>query len=458
MQNKRPKTDRRKLSPRKMATYAGYAVGAIVLVCVLALLLFADSLVNRFVKPRITEAFAKAYPEYSIRIADMNYRVLRNRFNFDSVALRAADGTFSGNVGPFAVSGIGWMHLLWGGSLAPGDFANAILDAQDVVLTFPKSQYEARCGRLRASVPQSDIVVEAFKLHPLGDDEQFFAGSTFRKNRLRLVVPHARVMGLACLELLQGKNYRARSISIHDAFLDLLLNQDKPDSRDTTGLLMPNEFLAAVEGTLQVDSVRIINGRLEYGERFAVGSKPAVVTFDSMQALAKGIANHGARGAALSIRAQARFVKAGTMKLLMAIPVASPECSFQYSGSLSGMDLRAINSFLEISDGMRIKSGILEEATFEVNVVSGLAKGNVRGIYRELKLAAINKKTGSEKGFSNRFTSFIANSLTIRRNNVPGKSGSVKIGAVNYMQVRDDPFFQFEWFALRTGVRDVVGF
>ena len=116
MQNEHPPTERRKLSPLKRVSYAGAAVGALVLVCVLALLLFPDPLVNRFIKPRITEAFAEAYPAYSIRIADMNYSVLKNRFGCDSVAVSAVDSTFSSTMGPFTVSGIGWMHLLWGES------------------------------------------------------------------------------------------------------------------------------------------------------------------------------------------------------------------------------------------------------------------------------------------------------------------------------------------------------
>jgi len=454
MESKRQPTDRRKLSPLKIAKYAGFVVGAIVLVCVLALLLFSDTLVNKYVKPRITQAFAEAYPEYSLHIADMHYSLFTNRFGFDSVALGAVDRSFSSHIAPFSVSGISWMHLLWGGSLSANDFANSVVDARDIRLNLGQSQYEIRCGQASVSMPHSEIVVEALKLHPAGNDEQFFAVSKFRKNRLRLSVPRATITGLASLEELQGKMYRARSIQIHDASLDILLNQDKPDSRDTTGLLMPHEILASIEGTLQVDSLRVIDGRFQYAERFELGSKPAIVTFDRLQASAKGITNQGSSGASFAIHTQAQFVKAGTLKLVMTIPVATRECSFKYSGSLSGMELSALNSFLEVSDHMRIKAGVLEEAAFEVDVVSGRAIGTVTGIYRDLKLAAINKKTGSEKGLMDRITSFIGNTFTIRRNNVPG---SMKIGKVQRVRLRDDPFFQYEWFALRTGVQEVVG-
>lgn len=457
MQNEHPPTDRRKLSPLKIASYAGFAVGAIVLVCVLALLLFPDPLVNRFIKPRITKAFAEAYPAYTIRIAEMNYSVLKNRFGFDSVALSAVDGTFSGNMGPFSVSGIGWMHLLWGGSLAPDDFANSVVDAQDIVLNFPQSHYELRCERLRVSVPDSEMVAESLELHPLAGDEEFFRGSKFRRTRFSLVTSQCSVMGLACLELLQGKNYRTRSVQIHDPLIDILVNKDKPDAKETSSPLMPNEILSLIKGTLQVDSLSIINGRLKYGERFAVGSKPALITFDSMQVLAEGIANHGGSGAAVVIHAQGTFMNAGTMKVLMFIPVASSEFSFHYSGSLSRMDVRALNLFLETAEQIRIK-GVLQAATFEINVASGRASGNVRVVYRNLTFAVINKYTGSENGFFDRITSFIANTFKIRGINVPDKSGSIKIGEVKYTRKRDDPFFGFAWFALRSGVGDVVGF
>jgi len=361
-------------------------------------------------------------------------------------------------MGRFSVSGIGWMHLLWGGSFAHKDFAHVDLDAQDIELNFLQSCYELRCGRLRVSVADSEMVAESLELHPFAGDEQFFRGSTFRRTRLSFVTSQCSVMGLACLELLQGKKYHTRSVQIHDAFLDILVNKDKPDSRDTSGPFMPNEILSSIKKTLQVDSLSIMNGRLKYSERFVFGSKPAFITFDNIQVLAEGISNHVGRGAALVIHAQGKFVKAGTMKLLITIPVASPEFSFHYSGSLSGMELSPINSFLEISDQMRIKTGVLQEATFDINVVSGRARGKLRGIYRDLTLAAIDEQTGSEKGFSDGITSFIANSLKIRGTNVPDKSGSIKIGEVKYVRVPDDPFIQFMWFALRTGVRDVLGF
>jgi len=458
MENEHSPTEPRKPSLLRRASYAGAAVGALVLVGLLALLLFPDPFVNRFIKPRISGAFAEAYPAYSIRIGEMKYSVVQNRFEFDSIALNTVDGAFSGTIGRYSVSAIGWMPLLWGGQLGPEDFSGVVLDADDIALNFLQSNYRVHCQHLHLSVPDSEIVADALELHLLTDDEEFFRGSRFRTTRFSFATPQCSAIGVACLVLLQGESYHARSVLIRDPLLDVLINKDKPSARDTSYPLMPNEILASMQAILQVDSLRIMNGRVRYGERFAVGSQPAVISFDGMQVLAERIANHRDSVAAVVVRAQGMFMKEGAMNVRMVIPVGSPAFSFQYSGSMGRMDIRALNPFLETAEQMRIVTGVLQSATFDITVGSGHARGNVRAVYRDLILAAIDRRSGSQNGAADLFASFIANTFKIRGTNVPDNSGEMKIGRVKYMRQRDDPFLRFVWFALRSGVGDVVGF
>ena len=115
--------------------------------------------------------------------------------------------------------------------------------------------------------------------------------------------------------------------------------------------VMPTETLSSIPGTLRVDTVRITNGGLKYGERFAVGTKPAVITFDSMHVLVEGITNREDSGSVVVIEARGVFMNAGTMNLRMSIPLASPGLSYDYSGSLSRMDLRASTPFWKQPNG-----------------------------------------------------------------------------------------------------------
>lgn len=449
--------DRRPLPLLKRALYGAAAGVSVVLVLAFLLVLFPDPLLNSVVKPAIIRAFADEYPAYSLRIADMTYSIFTNRLGADSAEVRSVDGTVTGTVGALSVSGISWVPLVWGGELAPGNCAGAVVDMRTVVLALSQSREVLRCVRLRLSVPESTVVAESLAFHPRAGDEEYFEGSKFRTTRFIVAAPEVRVAGADFLALVAGASYRARSVRIQDLQLDVLINKDKPGARDTAVVRMPHEMMAAIQGFFQLDSVRVVNGRLTYGERFDAGATPAVITFDSIQVAAEGFADSGGGAAALVVHAEGRFMNAGTLTVQMSIPVGPPEFSFRYSGSLGRMDLRSLNPWLEPSDQMRIHAGMLHKASFEIDVVSGRASGTVRAVYRGLNLSAIDGRTGSDQGMGDRIVSFIANTFTIRGTNIPDRAGAMKLGEVSYRRKRDDRFFQFVWLALRSGVQDVVG-
>jgi len=221
---------------------------------------------------------------------------------------------------------------------------------------------------------------------------------------------------------------------------------------------MPCEALSLTKKIIRVNSLNLLNGRLKYAERYAIGLPSAEVTFDALRLSAEGITNHAPPGACAVIHGTGVFMKNSTMKIHMLIPVISPEIPIRYSGTLDTMDITRLNSFLEIGEGLRIKSGTLQNAAFDITIATGNASGSVRAIYKDLNIAAIDKGTGSEKGVSNRIISFMTNALKIRGTNEPDKSGSMKIGVVKYTRKRDDTFLQLVWFSLRSGIGDVVGF
>jgi hypothetical protein len=140
----------------------------------------------------------------------------------------------------------------------------------------------------------------------------------------------------------------------------------------------------------------------------------------------------------------------------MSIPITSSNLSFHYSGSLSVMDLTRLNAFLEIVEHTRITSGSAQEAEFEINVTAGQARGRVRASYMDLDIALLDKQTGSANGLDNRVASFLANLLKIRSSNTPDAAGVMKEGEVNYTRRPDEEFQEFAWFALRTGVLDII--
>jgi hypothetical protein len=420
----------------------------------MVIFMFGKGILNGYGKGKIERAFAKACPGYALRIGRLDYAVGLDRLVAQSVTLSATNATLK--IGWLSLIGVPWTRLVWGTAALVDVLAKASLEATNLDAEFPHSLYGIRCERLRASVPGSELIVEGTELRTLVGDEGFFAAHEFRTTRFHVFVPECRVLGLAYGELLQGKSHRTRSVHLSRPSFDALVNCDKPPDPFVKSPLMVHEALVTIRQPLRVDHLTITDGHLAYGERVVAGADPGVLTIGAVKVSVEGIANSGEPPAAIRLQAQGDLMDTGALKMLMSIPIAPGDFSLHYSGSLGAMDLTRFNAFLEIAEHTRIKSGSAQAAAFEIDVTAGQARGHVRAVYKDLEIAVLDKQTGTEKGFENRIASWLTNVLKIRNSNAPDASGAIKEGEVNYTRRPADEFQQFLWFALRSGVLDII--
>lgn len=442
--------------PSRLSLYVGLCLGAVILTGAAFIFMFGGDIINSYVKGKAERAFDIAYPGSALRIGKLDYSLGDNRLVAQSVILNTRNSTFKS--GRISVTGVRWLRLLWGMAGISELFYKARLDVTNLDMKFLKSNYGIRSERLRASVPDSELIAEGNILSSLIEDEKIFASSAFRTTRFRVVVPEFKVSGLAYSELLRGKSYRARSVQFYRPSFDALVNRDKPVAPFVKSPLMVNEALSAIRQPLQIDTLSITDGYIRYCERLVAGSDPGVLTFTAVNMSVEGIANRGKSPSSILLRAQCNLMDAGVLKVVMTVPVASPDFSFHYSGSLSAMDMTRLDAFLNIAEHLRIKSGIVKELAYEINVTAGQASGHVRAIYKDLNITVLDKKTGTEKGLDNRVASFLVNTFKIKDSKVRKLSSATGEGKVNYTRRPEDEFIQFVWFALRSGVLDVIKF
>ena len=446
----------RKLLQFKALRYPSFFIGGVISICVLIFVFFPDPFINMLLKDRITKAFHEAYPSDSLQLGRMHYNFWQNRLGCDSIILKTNDYIF--RVPSFSVSGIGFTKILWQKGFTPTTLTSLKIDAQNGVIIFRQSQDEIRLGMLHISVPDSEIVTDSIKYYSLLDDEQFFAKSKFRQTRFRIDIPQINIIGMDCLALVQGKAFNATYINMHNVFADVLVNMDKPYDKNSSEPKMPNEEFASIKEFVKLDSLKIMNGELKYSERYTVGSKPGIISISKINVSVDEIANKTSHSDTTIIRGEGLFMNSTKIKLQMVIPFKSKDFSLLYSGSLGRLDVTELNSFIEPGEHQRIKTGILQSASFKVNVTSGQANGTLLADYKDLTIDVINKNTGSEKGVIDRISSLFGKIFIVRANNSPDEKGSIKIGEIKYTRNPDDYFFQFIWFAVRNGIADVVGF
>ncbi|HAR98905.1 MAG TPA: hypothetical protein DCS11_08455 [Syntrophus sp. (in: bacteria)] len=441
-------------SKLKPLIYGGLGLAAAGAVGALIILIFGNGMLNGFGKRKMERAFAQALPGYALHIGELDYSICANRLTARSATLSAPNSTIK--TGPIALAGVRWSRLLWGKATLEDILAGATLDAADLDLEFPLLGHGIRGARLLASVPDSELTIKGIELRPLLDDEEFFAAFEFRKIRYRATAPECRVSGLAFGELLGKKAYRARSVVLSHPSVDALVNRDKPVKPVKKPPLTATEALVAIRLPLQIAHLRITGGDLQYGERSAPGAAPGVWTVTSVNMTVENIANRGEAPAVILLRGRGAVMDAAVCEIMMTIPIVSPDFSLHYSGSIGAMDLARFNAFLEQARHARIKSGMLKEGSFDIDVTDGRARGLVRATYDDLKIALIDEETGSAKGWGDRAASFTVNAFKIRNSNAPDGPGAMKTGTVSYPRDPQERFLKFAWRALRSGIFDVV--
>ena len=331
---------RRRFSRWQIAVYTFLSLLTVVIVSVLVVLSYPDPVLNTLLKSQLTGMLQEASPGCSIHVGSVHLQTWSNCLRCDSVTLRLNKTGMKCTVGSLSVSGVHWWRVFLAGKFGPEPFTNTIVEANDLCVLLPASRYEIRCGRLRVSVPDSVVTADTLTLQPVVTDRQFFADSPFWKTRFIMALPQCTWSGVCWLEVLAQHHYRVRRVHVSDLHLDILVNKDKPAVVDTGMTSMPNEIVSSIQDSLQCDVMEVANGILKYGEQYSVDATPALITFDSVNALAEGIANHPVNGEAAVIHAQATFMKTGLMKVNMSLPLASHDFSLRYSGS-SGLHFEA---------------------------------------------------------------------------------------------------------------------
>lgn len=452
----------RKVPKWKILAYLGAGFIGLAVIAVFVLFVYGNSILNGYGKARLERSFAQAFPGNVLKIGKLDYSRATNLLVADSVRVSATSSTY--RIGRVELKDVHWMRLIWGSAGAMDAFAKARLDATNLDAEFHQAKYTIHCQRVHASVPESTMTLFITEIHPTVDDEELFAADAYRMTRFRVVLPECAIAGLDYDELFLGESYSARSIRVYRPTFDALADRYKSVGPFVKSPLMVHEALAAIRKPLRIDTLSITDGDVKYSERAVRTDIPGVLTFTEFNLDAvnlanrrdASVANQGEAAAVIRIYGHSKLMDAGVLSVEMEIPVASPDFSYHYFGSLTAMDLTRLNKFLDYAEHTRIKSGQAQMAEFDINVDKGVARGHVHAIFKNLKIAFLDNKSRSENGLGDLITSFLANLISIKSSNSKTSASDMKVGKVAYTKQPDEAFFQFSWFALRSGVLDVI--
>ncbi|MBK9248924.1 MAG: hypothetical protein IPM69_12620 [Ignavibacteria bacterium] len=274
-----------------------------------------------------------------------------------------------------------------------------------------------RCGEFRASIRDSSLLIRDASYLPDLDVDEYFKADNYRRTRLTLQVPQLRAKGISYLGLIKGESYKARVIEIQKPVFGIQVSVFKQNKRPIPKSLMPNEIMRDITSVIRIDSVHAIDAMMLYEEHYKPSSKPAYISFHHVNVAINSLTNYRHDGDTADVHFTAEFMDGGSMNMNMKLPVTSPKFTAIVSGTLGKTKLPNLNTFLEIAENVRIKSGVCQSASVSMKITDGKALGSIRILYKDFNLAFLDKKSKSSKGIFNILKSFLANTFTFKSSN-----------------------------------------
>jgi hypothetical protein len=312
------------------------------------------------------------------------------------------------------------------------------------------------------SFADSMLRVEGVEIRPTHTDAELRRMPGVRGPRIVAGLGSFDARGIAWGEIFRHATLAVRAVEIDRPRLDLLADHTRPEPRGARDqpARLPNQIMRDAALRVLIDSVRVRDGRIVYGELEPGKAGPGIVTFDDLTCDLFNLSNdpgHMSDARPLVVTASARLMGAGRLEARLEIPLLSSSFDLRYHGTLGPMPFTDFNRFAAPNTGIRFDKGEVVGVEFSATVKDGRARGRVVPRYRDLGIGFTDRGGGLLAKAKRSISRFIANRFVIRRDN-PGDGGKGRLvsAPIDLEHRPSDGLFTFLWYSLRDPIRKVV--
>lgn len=332
-------------------------------------------------------------------------------------------------------------------------------------ITHPDRATAVRVGLLRTSLTDSTLEVRGVGFAPTVSGAEFRRSRRYRRDLIRLTVGHITAQGIDFGAFIARQGVHARRIEVDSFRIAVTSDKRLPKGPPGPPRRTPQQWIADLDETLSLDSLRVRNGEVVYREHAAGRARPGVFTFARIEAAAANVSHLVGRrtsGDPMTLTARAHIQDAGQLDVRVVVPLDAPRFDMRFRGTLGAMSARVLNPFLVETGALQIENRQVAGVSFSVAVRNGVAIGTITPRFNDLSVSVT--RSGSEGilggggilgGAARRIASFAAK-LMLRANNPDSPANAPRIGTIGHAFTPDETLIAFLWSSVRDGLLLVV--
>lgn len=279
--------------------------------------------------------------------------------------------------------------------------------------------------------------VDSFTIAPAMPEDSFANAHKFQRDYITASAGRTTLSNFDLPFYIQRNILKGGMLDITQPVITAVRDTRKPFEAGKLKPL-PAAWLQKIGLLLNLDSIRLSGGYVDYTQFYLKSKQFAAITFNKLAAALTTIKNVDIAGRdSLTLDASARLN--GTIPLHLFARES-------YTDSLSGMllylqmqqaDLTSLNPLLEKAGLIRLPSGYLDSLQMTAVANEYTAVGKMKTTYHDLKLAILKKGKGSAQTNVAKFKSFLVNSFALRHKNTD------RTAVVYFTRNRDRSFFNY---------------
>ena len=394
-----------------------------------------------------------SFPEESGQAATSPVNIRVDNLIFDQINLDiASDSTAQSYALTEGVLKIYGLQVEKLDSLTPAIIGSLEFEAREFITVSPDSMYTISVTDINYSATSNILAAGIFSINPNYTYYEFTSRHHFETDRIEGLFSRVSVHGFSAVNYITSGDLISSFIEIGEMDMDVFRDKRKEFRHVNKPSLQ--ELIYDYPGNIHIDSIAVLGGGITYREHAQEANDHGMISFNNLNALICTISNdtiYKTKEEFLEIKAEALLMDTARITLLFKGRIFDSQSTYSLQGSLSGMEVPALNPILENNAFIFVESGKIDEMNFSLTANNTKATGSMNLLYHDLKIKVINKQTDETSGLKEQLISFIANMVVINENPKPGKE--VRVGIIDFERDPEKFIFNYWVKSLLSGIK-----
>lgn len=255
------------------------------------------------------------------------------------------------------------------------------------------------------------LSLDAFSFHPTPGKDEFIANSPYQTDYITLQTGPVIAKQFNIDAYISDTTLQADAISINNTIMKVFRDKRKPFQ---TGVVkpLPVSMLKKLPIRVDINSIDINDMDVEYAELNEKTNQTGVVTVKRMNGKISGASNYNLdNNDSLTIDAEGWLMDSARIKLYVKESYADPLAGFLLDARIGPFDGKILNPILIPLASIRLESGKMDTVFIQVTGGEYISTGEMKMLYRDLKIKFLNNTNNGKKRPVRGFASFLANTF-----------------------------------------------